>query len=544
MINATITRSGIIVNAGQLKQDEIELLTSSLTHSIDIFTPSRQVVKKVLYSYIISRNSTSTLLLMAHIAGRDLLQQIADARKIPLIINNTINDEKSARVFPQCQVSLYPKQIEIVNYINTHVFNDERIKAGTASLILEALPGSGKTFVGIGLIASCRVKTLIICPTRAIIKNWCDNVAIAFPTLKIGKICNGTKSDGDVIVTTIQSAVLDTFAIKKGPTLSPIEFYKQFGLIIMDEVHMFNTQNHHEIFRRARATRTIGLSATPNERNDCMDIISHDYLGKPLTDTAIHDRCVLEAAKAVLACPKHLRAMILARFGIGTNIDTKEEIKIDWKVDIREIAYTAPDKHAVKKLNYMGTIDYAAVVSEVGQDMWRNQLIINVVDELYKAGCNIFIMGDRRSLAALFASYFKIVYGDVAAMILGGVSEAEMTRAANARICCASFGAGGTGLSFPRFNALVLAHPRKTGIKQISGRIFRGNDKTAKRIIVDIIDTKLFRSQFTKRAKQYKILYPQAQILREDVNWQDIVVSDTAVKASENIKKTLQEAMA
>ncbi|MCK9603403.1 MAG: hypothetical protein M0R66_03505 [Candidatus Omnitrophica bacterium] len=88
-----------------------------------------------------------------------------------------------------------------------------------------------------------------------------------------------------------------------------------------------------------------------------------------------------------------------------------------------------------------------------------------------------------------------------------GVSDEERRVAlcGGARVIIATFGYSGTGISIVRMDAMILASPRYSGMKQIVGRILRrGSDAQIERVIVDIVDQKTcLARQFRLRRNAY-----------------------------------------
>ena len=91
-------------------------------------------------------------------------------------------------------------------------------------------------------------------------------------------------------------------------------------------------------------------------------------------------------------------------------------------------------------------------------------------------------------------------------VLRGGVPGAEVTRARRARIVLTTYGFSRRGISLVEMTAIVLATPRRNGMRQILGRITRrGSDEKILRLVVDIKDVRTaLRGQNTDRRKIYK----------------------------------------
>ncbi len=82
----------------------------------------------------------------------------------------------------------------------------------------------------------------------------------------------------------------------------------------------------------------------------------------------------------------------------------------------------------------------------------------------------------------------------------------------------------GTGVSINKMNAIILATPRKSNMKQIMGRIFRlKSDASITRDIIDIVDNRIcLKSQYYTRKKTY-INDLHAIIEDKKVKWEDFI---------------------
>ena len=89
---------------------------------------------------------------------------------------------------------------------------------------------------------------------------------------------------------------------------------------------------------------------------------------------------------------------------------------------------------------------------------------------------------------------------------MGGSSSQTIEDAKTyGRLILTTYQYSSTGVSIVKMNSLVLATPRRNGLEQIIGRIYRlSGDQNIERVIVDIVDNRTcLKSQFYDRKKIY-----------------------------------------
>lgn len=134
--------------------------------------------------------------------------------------------------------------------------------------IFVAPPGIGKTVVGIRLIATRGINTLVLVHRKPILEQWRTQIAsfLALPIKDIGQIGGGRDRATNVIdVAMLQS--LD----KEGGIDSRI---KNYGQIIVDECHHISAFSFERVMMEANAKYITGLTATPYRRDGHQPIIT------------------------------------------------------------------------------------------------------------------------------------------------------------------------------------------------------------------------------------------------------------------------------
>jgi len=151
------------------------------------------------------------------------------------------------------------------------------------------------------------------------------------------------------------------------------------------------------------------------------------------------------------------------------------------------------------------------------EDEFRNNIIIDCIEKCLQDNLYTFVFADRREYLEKLRKKLIIRIGNDTdsdilvtksdyVRIVGGAKNAELDSAAkHSKVIFTTYQYMGTGKSIPKMNALVLATPRKSKMKQYIKRIFRlGSDAKINRIIYDIVDMKLtIKNQWSKRKEFY-----------------------------------------
>lgn len=394
-----------------------------------------------------------------------------------------------------------PNQKIVVNHVINNVFANDTSVAG---LTLKLQAGCGKSFCAKDIIHHIKLKTLVVVPNTYLLDQWVNLLQQYFPTCSIGTLYGKQKKDGDIIVGIVNTiAELKEFkVIEKKPlanigktlkytkvehTVQVDDILKEVGLTIFDESQMYVSKEFRKVFKRVWSRYTIGLSATPDIREDKLDRIHQMWLG-PILD-----------------------AETLEGFNVSQD---------SFESDAHMIEYHALNDHCKFNVRDDGMLDYASIVESIINDPMRNELIIDETLNLMESGYYTFIFSDRRShLEALYTlleqrcahlnkdASIELPESDKKIILYGGSSEETIDKAKKtSNVILTTYQYSSTGVSITKMNGLVLATPRRSNMKQIINRVFRlGSDQTVKRIIVDIVDAKMpIKRQVQERIKAYK----------------------------------------
>ncbi len=360
--------------------------------------------------------------------------------------------------------------------------------------------GTGKSFTAMDLIAKVKRKTLIVVPNEYLLSQWVSLLTDYFPTARIGKLYGKHKSDGDIIVSIINSAAdLESFTVntklpwpnigkalkymKQSTTINVDDLYAQIGLTIFDESQMYVSKEFRKVFKRVRSRFTLGLSATPDIREDKLDRIHQSWLGPILVANGLEGYSAEDDAF----------------------MSTATVIK-----------YHAQDEHCEFKVRDDGMMDYQSIIESLVTDPNRNRLLVDRILQLASVGHHVFVFSDRRShlehLHELLSSSSTVPldmeFEDEQKVILYGGSTEQTIQKANdtSKIIFTTYQYSSTGVSIKKMDALVLTTPRRTNMTQIINRVFRlGSDQTIRRQIVDVVDAKMpIKRQHLERLKAYQ----------------------------------------
>lgn len=163
--------------------------------------------------------------------------------------------------------------------------------------ILIAPAGSGKTIMGLAIIAEKQQSAIVLTHRRQIYDQWLERIEHGLGIAKkhIGQIC-GTKKN---IVSHVTVAMVETLARMK--EWGDID--SMFGTVILDECHHVPARMFREVVSRFKGRYRFGLTATPDRKYNDSKLVNA-YLGpvvhtidkKKITKDGIHKE---ESAPAV-----------------------------------------------------------------------------------------------------------------------------------------------------------------------------------------------------------------------------------------------------
>jgi superfamily II DNA or RNA helicase len=372
----------------------------------------------------------------------------------------------------------------IVDHILSKFYNPKRALLGKSGLTIKLEAGQGKSFIATGLMATIQQKTLIVCHNRTILYQWMDILTKAYPTNKIGRYYGEHKEDGDIVVGIINSLIMDTMHTSRG-SINPKKYFRSFGFVVFDEAHEYSSKTRRIIYQRTQSTYMLGLSATPDDRIDGLDIVNTWSIGP-----------VLDAEKLA-----------------GYTMDD-----IPFKGEVSMIKYTGPPEYTEVIVNEtLGVVSCPKMITQLSKDPYRIHMIVKTIIALSDKKQNIFVFADRRAYLEkireeleLYEIVFSMMTTEREATevmrLVGGASSDDMKKAeASAQVILTTFQFMGTGKSIPKMDAIILTTPRRRKSRQYIGRIFRlGSNYDIIRKVIDIVDWATpLKSQWYQRKQYY-----------------------------------------
>ncbi len=226
--------------------------------------------------------------------------------------------------------------------------------------ILVAPPGSGKTIIGLAIVAHKKQSALIIVHRKQLFDQWVERIqsflGIAEPF--IGKIAPGQQKIGThITVAMIQSlATID----------AANEIFKSFGLMIIDGCHHVPAKTFRQVIQHFTSYYLYGLTATPIRKNNDEKLIF------------IHIGDVIQEIKFPL-----------------TNNSPSKKVSII----IRETDLLVPFDYKTDKTETL----YQILI----HDSERNRLIIDDIKTEVNTGKKVLVLTERKAHVEVLYQYLK-----------------------------------------------------------------------------------------------------------------------------------------
>ncbi len=339
----------------------------------------------------------------------------------------------------------------------------ERIREKDFGVIVSP-PGSGKTIVGLEIIAEKRQPALIIVHRKQLFDQWIERIQdfLKIPKKEIGQIGNQKKIIGKCItIAMIQSlSRIDDFS----------EIGNAFGTIIIDECHHIPAKSFRESIVNFSAFYLYGLTATPKRKNNDQKLI-FVYIGNILHQV--------------------------------NQTDYLAEKNIKTEINIKETELFAPFDYKIDK--------YETISRILVYDTLRNSLILKDIEENANRFKTILILSERKAHVDILNLYLKDMYETIT--IHGEDSESsrkskiEQIKQGHFKIVISTGQYFGEGIDISNLECLFIVYPFAFEGKLIQyiGRIQRSEKRP---VIFDYRDAKIdyFEKMFKQRNRYYKKL--------------------------------------
>jgi len=341
--------------------------------------------------------------------------------------------------------------------------------------IIVAPPGSGKTIIGLKIIANKQQPALIVVHRKQLADQWVERIQsfLNIPKTEIGMIGSGKSKIGkQITVATIQSL---SKKIQNEP-----EITNQFGTLIVDECHHIPAETFANTISKLSTYYQYGLTATPFRKYSDGKLI-FIYLGEVIAEIKASE---IEAFK---------RAKIIIR-------NTDFEFPFNPKTDTFE------------------TLSKVLV-----HDTYRNKLILNDVISELKNGQKCILITERKEHIETLNQFLKQNYESVTLSGENTQKERDVKwkrlKDGDYQVLITTGQFFGEGTDLQNISRLFLVYPFsfKGKLIQYIGRVQR-SDVTP--IIYDYHDHRVdyLHRIFLKRNVHYRHLDRQATLFDDPVD--------------------------
>jgi len=330
--------------------------------------------------------------------------------------------------------------------------------------VIVSPPGSGKTVIGLDIVAEKRQPALIIVHRKQLLDQWIERIQdfLKIPKKEIGQIGNGKNKIGkQITIAMIQSLA----RLKDYSGIS-----NSFGTIIIDECHHIPAKSFREAIVNFNSYYLYGLTATPKRKNNDQKLI-FVFIGNILHQV--------------------------------NQFDYLKERNIKTEVNIKETELFAPFDYKIDK--------YETISKILIYDTQRNTLILKDIEQNAHRFKTILILSERKAQVEILNLYLKDKYETIT--IHGGdsgssrKSKIEQIKQGHFKIVISTGQYFGEGIDISNLECLFIVYPFafEGKLVQYIGRIQRSEKSP---VIFDYRDTKIdyFDKMFKQRKRYYNKL--------------------------------------
>lgn len=315
--------------------------------------------------------------------------------------------------------------------------------------LLSLRVGFGKTFLSIYLSTmKIKLKTLVLVHRIILINQWKNEIETSCGnSVKIQILNTKSEYDSEADFYIINAANVAKLADKHG-----VNFFKDIGTIIVDEVHTIATKQLSSSLYYLTPRYCIALSATPS-RPDGMDSLINLYFGKESVTRKLFR--------------KHKVYKI------------ESGIELEFKIN-----------------SGSGKIDWNSLIESQASSLERNEFIIKLI--ICFSELNFLVLCKR--IDQINYLFERLKEENITVTHLSGTkNEYDL----DSRVLLATCQKVGFGFSHKKLNGLIVAADIEEYFIQYLGRVFRTEDSEP--IIFDIVDKHpILISHFNTRRRIYK----------------------------------------
>jgi superfamily II DNA or RNA helicase len=410
-------------------------------------------------------------------------------------INNSLYIDRNLIM---CNEQHYDITIEKVGYDNYYGFEID----GNRRFVLADLTVTHNTVIAIYLASLLKLKTLIVVHKEFLQDQWIERIK-AFTNASVGIIRQKkVEINNDIVVGMVHS-------------ISCIDYeddiFKDFGLVIYDEVHHLGSRMFSKCLLKTSAEYTIGLSATPERQDGMMKVVN---------------------------------------WCIGDIIYKMKKV-YDYRVFVKRIFFSSKNPFYKEKKRWIkGAIrpDHNKMIEVITNTNTRTRLIIKMIDMLkcIGGGRKILILSSRvEHLEKIKKGVDKYIKDSNEEHIyntyfyMGSTKKGERKLAEkDGDIIFATMQLAEEGLDIDKLNTIILTNPIKMekSINQSIGRILRKDkldDMQSIPLVIDICDV---LSIYQKWANKREYIYEKNDWFIQDFTYDDAYECNDEEGGSNNTK--------
>lgn len=333
--------------------------------------------------------------------------------------------------------------------------------------VIVAPSGSGKTIVGLELVARRKLPALILVHRKQILDQWVERIQtfLGIPKAHIGQYSGIKKKIGNQITV----GLLQSLSRKNDLS----ELQNQFGTVIVDECHHIPALTFREVIAQLNPHYLYGLTATPKRKHNDEQLI-YIYIGD-----------------------------IIARMEATDFTPTSSVVAQPPEVLIRETSLAIPFKFTTDLFQLLAKV--------VCFDTARNQLIVEDILKETTSGKKVLVLSERKEHLEILNLYLK---GKCETIVISGEDSVPARRSKIRQIEEGHYQAilstgqfFGEGIDIRGIVCLILAFPFsfEGKLMQYIGRL---RDIGTQKLIIDYRDKNIpfLEKQFKQRERYYKKL--------------------------------------
>jgi len=371
------------------------------------------------------------------------------------------------------------KKVESVSFkLDVQLREHQKLAVAAAAKkdmgVIVAPPGTGKTIVGLKIIAEKQQPALIVVHRKQLAEQWIERIQsfLGIPKNEIGSIGQGKNKAGKKItIALIQSLSRMLESTDQNSLMN------KFGTIIVDECHHIPAESYRNTIGKLSAFYLYGLTATPFRKyNDGKLIFIH--LGEIISEIKAPDISTLKTAKIIIR---------------NTELDVPFNSKTD---------------------------KFETLSKVLVHDSARNKLILKDVISELTSGKKVVIITERKEHLDSLNQYLKQSYETI---VLSGddpessrIMKWKMLKGGSFQVLITTGQFFGEGIDLQNIDRLFLVYPFSFQGKlvQYIGRVQRSEIAP---VIYDSRDYKIdyLNKLFLKRNTYYRKLEKQVSLFDE-----------------------------